>query len=159
MGYKTKKRFKKRVRRFLFRFPLLRRSRRRFNEPNRFDSKAASDTYQTTENNIFDDWNHWVATSETEQKEPRKFVQEIKNVVYQTDTATVIARADLLNQTTFLLRSPNGQYFAYYQDETDHKWSRVLPISVDQARGFYKKLEVKAMDLESAFPSETPRSE
>ena len=81
---------------------------------------------------------------------------------YSTKTATVIAsneywdgqNSDCNGRNTYLLRTPNGNYFTAMISMWEDERSGLDPISEDEAIELYEELSEHEREYEDAFPDQ-----
>ncbi|MGZ4944529.1 MAG: hypothetical protein ACXV6K_09655 [Halobacteriota archaeon] len=91
--------------------------------------------------------------------------QAFNGVIYDTDTATLIARNELPDTITYLkghrnrylYRTPDGAHFLYLLTESyfgvgPDPDPEVIPLTVEQALAAYKDLEDHVVEGNVAFP-------
>lgn len=91
--------------------------------------------------------------------------QAFNGVIYDTDTATLIARNELPDtiqylkghRNRYLYRTPDGAYFLYLRTESyfgagPDPDPEIKPLTKEEARAEYEYLEDRFVEFEEAFP-------
>ncbi|MGZ4849310.1 MAG: hypothetical protein ACXV2D_07475 [Halobacteriota archaeon] len=91
--------------------------------------------------------------------------QAFNDVIYDTDTATLIARNELPDtikylkghRNRYLYRTPEGAYFLYkltesYFGAVSDADPEIVPLSTEEARGEYDCLGNQVLEVDDAFP-------
>lgn len=81
---------------------------------------------------------------------------------YRTETATLLAHDnywdghnfDRHGRNIFLLRTPNGEYFAQHQTMWEGERDHIEPLSKEEAMELYEALPEHEVEFEEAFPGE-----
>ncbi|MGZ7111721.1 MAG: hypothetical protein ACXVIG_04260 [Halobacteriota archaeon] len=94
--------------------------------------------------------------------------QAFNDVIYDTDTATLIARNELPDtikylkghRNHYLYQMPDGAFFLYsltesYFDAVSDPDPEITPLTTEQARAEYDNLEDRFADIERDFDTPT----
>ena len=96
---------------------------------------------------------------------PISMKKTIKGVLYNTDTATLLAdnaywdgsSHERNGRNSFLYKTPTGRYFLVNQTQWEDEYDRLVPVSKDAAVDVYEVLQAEHVEFDEAFYAEPVR--